>query len=209
MNQWNGWIGRLAGAVMNWMNADMAREAIERLSLRDDAEVLEVGFGGGRGLQMLASHVLRGKVHGVDPSPDMLRVAARKNRQAIEDGRVRLYLGSLDTAPLVEGSIDAIVVINTLQLVGELPRFMDRCAALLRGKGRFVALTHRWAVPPGSSPSGWSTTVVDVLLRSGFTDVAAWSGSALSGATLGVVGTRLGDRTDKASSSGTDGAVPK
>src|SRR5215467_1727633 len=84
-----GALGRLGGIVMARMNQRMAARAIELLDVQPSNKILEVGFGPGVAIQLLAKSVLSGRVAGIDPSEEMIAQAAARNKKAIESGQVR------------------------------------------------------------------------------------------------------------------------
>ena len=74
--------------------------------------VLEVGCGHGVLVSLLAAGLSTGRVVGVDRSPTMIAAAARRNRQAIEAGRVGLTTATLTEADLGEQEFDVVVSFN-------------------------------------------------------------------------------------------------
>src|SRR5919198_8937 len=86
--------GRLAGRFMVWTNKQ--REVADLLGVAAGDRVLEVGYGGGALIRLLADRVGGdGMVCGVDPSPDMRALALRRNRRtAARDARLDLRVGS-------------------------------------------------------------------------------------------------------------------
>jgi SAM-dependent methyltransferase len=74
--------------------------------------VLEVGCGHGVLVSLLAGRLTDGAVVGVDRSATMIATAARRNRAAIDGGRVRLVAAVLTAADLGPSSFDAVVSFN-------------------------------------------------------------------------------------------------
>src|SRR5215471_1288731 len=69
-----------------------ARELIERLHLRGDERILDVGCGDGKVSMELARAVPRGAVVGIDASPQMIEFA----RQASELGSAKMEIHVMD-----------------------------------------------------------------------------------------------------------------
>ena len=63
-----GWIGWILGHVMSVVNWHSYLLAINRLDLRENDAVLELGFGSGRSLQHLLKRVPIGSVAAIDHS---------------------------------------------------------------------------------------------------------------------------------------------
>jgi len=111
-----GALGRLGGIVMARMNQRMAARAIELLDVQPSNKILEVGFGPGVAIQLLAKSVLSGRVTGIDPSEEMIAQAAARNRKAIESGQVDLCRGSAERLPFADNSFDRVLTINSMKI---------------------------------------------------------------------------------------------
>ena len=81
-----GTLGKLGGMIMARSNAAFARCVINLLEVQPTDKVLEVGFGPGVGIQLLANSAPAGRVAGVDCSKEMLEQAKARNAEAIERG---------------------------------------------------------------------------------------------------------------------------
>jgi SAM-dependent methyltransferase len=86
---------------------------ISLLDVKPSEEVLEVGFGPGLGIQLLANSARR--VAGVDCSREMVQQAKARNAEAIASGVVDLRDGSVEDLPFEDGTFDAVLAINSMQ----------------------------------------------------------------------------------------------
>lgn len=111
-----GILGRLGGIIMAHMNQPCATWVIDLLGIQPNDRILEVGFGPGVGIQLLARSVSGGYVAGVDPSAEMAQQAKARNVKAIESGRVDLRHGSVERLPFEDNSFDKTLAINSMQV---------------------------------------------------------------------------------------------
>ncbi len=109
-----GVFGRLGGVVMAKLNQPCAAWVVDLLDVRGTDSVLEVGFGPGVGIQLLAASAKY--VAGVDPSPEMLGQATVRNAQAIHCGQVDLRIGSAEHLPFEDSTFDKALAINSMQV---------------------------------------------------------------------------------------------
>lgn len=65
-------------------------------------KVLDIGFGTGQALKKILQHNEKIQAFGVEPSPNMFKVAARKLSKYVKEGRVKLSLGSSRNIPFEE-----------------------------------------------------------------------------------------------------------
>ena len=173
--------GRISGAVMARMNRDMERSAVDELALGTGAEVLAVGFGPGVGIALLLEHIPRVRVCGVDPSTTMVEQASRRNRAAVNEGRVELAQARAESLPWPDGVFDAAVAVNSMQLWDPLEDAVQEIARVLCPGGVMVALTHAWAVEKAMRVDEWTAVTSDLLERYGFTGVTTRTGTFRSG----------------------------
>jgi ubiquinone/menaquinone biosynthesis C-methylase UbiE len=111
-----GMLGKLGGTVMARMNRQAAAWGIELLGLRASEKVLEIGFGPGVAIELLARAAPDLRITGIDPSPEMVGQAARRNAAAIARNAVDLRQGSADDLPFDNDTFDAALAINSLQV---------------------------------------------------------------------------------------------
>jgi SAM-dependent methyltransferase len=74
--------------------------------------VLEVGCGHGVLVSLIAARLTTGLVVGIDRSARMIAAATRRNRPAIEAGRIRLMAAALTEADLEGQPFDVVVSFN-------------------------------------------------------------------------------------------------
>src|SRR5262245_6420533 len=89
----SGLLGRLIGSIMAKETAAANDATIAALAVQPTDRILEIGFGHGRTLERVARQLTAGFAAGVDLSETMVRMAARRCRDLITDGRVILHQG--------------------------------------------------------------------------------------------------------------------
>ncbi|HET6437447.1 MAG TPA: methyltransferase domain-containing protein [Anaeromyxobacter sp.] len=117
---------RNASAQTGW-----GREVHERLGLRGDERVIDLGCGDGRLTAELAGRVPRGRVTGIDSDPEMIAFARRHFAQrnlAFAAGDARSFA--------VEGGADLVLSTACLHWVADHGAVLERCRAHLGAGGR-------------------------------------------------------------------------
>jgi len=145
-----GALGRLGGIVMARMNQRMAARAIELLDVQPSNKILEVGFGPGVAIQLLAKSVLSGRVAGIDPSEEMIAQAAARNRKAIESGQVDLCRGSAERLPFADNSFDRVLTINSMQIWPDAIAGLREMRRVMKPSGRIAVGFTRYSGQPKS-----------------------------------------------------------
>jgi ubiquinone/menaquinone biosynthesis C-methylase UbiE len=166
-----GTSGRLAGAVMARLNRDMEDAAVEELDPAAGSRGLAVGFGPGIGVAALASRLPRGLVAGIDPSSAMVDQASRRNRAAVNAGRVQLVAAGAEAIPWPDGSFDGAVAVNSMQLWEPFEASLCEVGRVLGPGAPLVTVTHCWAVEKRAPVSAWVATTTAALHACGFGEV--------------------------------------
>lgn len=133
----SGFAGRVVGRLLNRGNRSIVVSAVAATGCGPTAEVADVGFGGGVGLGVLLDRDGT-VVHGVEMSETMLTEARRRFADGIARGRLRLYSGRMESLPLEDRSLDAIISTNTIYFVPDLAAALKELARVLRPGGRLV-----------------------------------------------------------------------
>jgi ubiquinone/menaquinone biosynthesis C-methylase UbiE len=85
-----GILGRRGGIIMARTNQQCNAWIIDLLGIQLHDSVLEVGFGPGVGIELLAKSASGGYITGVDPSDEIVEQARARNVKAMENDRVDL-----------------------------------------------------------------------------------------------------------------------
>jgi ubiquinone/menaquinone biosynthesis C-methylase UbiE len=143
-NQLSRWYDLLAGRF----ERKYQDIGLQQLQVQEGERVLEIGFGTGHALVVLARTVgSAGKVCGIDLSEEMCRTAEARVQKAHLAERVKLTCGDAATLPYAERSFDAVYMSFALELFDtpEIPTVLCECSRVLRVGGRLgvVAMSKR------------------------------------------------------------------
>lgn len=185
--RFDGVLGWFAARVMARTNRAAELEGIELLAPPSDASVLAIGYGPGVGVQRLALRLATGRVVGVDPSQAMQRLASKRCRADIEQGRIELLLARADSIPIPDRSFDGALAINTLQLCNPLADTAAELKRVLRPGARLVSITHEWALRRrAGSVEAWVAEAREAFAAHGFRDIVAQAARAEKGRAIAV-----------------------
>jgi ubiquinone/menaquinone biosynthesis C-methylase UbiE len=100
--------------------------------------VLEIGVGSGLNLSLYSTAV--DSVVGLDPSPELLRLASRRAAQALVP--VSLVRASAQSLPLSDAAFDTIVMTWTLCSIPNPTAALTEMRRVLRPEGRLLFVEH-------------------------------------------------------------------
>lgn len=165
-----GWLGALAGHVMAFNNRGRGLWVRSLLEIAPDHDVLEIGFGPGADLRELAREAR--SVKGIDPSRTMLRQAARRNRDAIAEGRVELRCGSAERLPFADARFDRAQSINNVQFWTSVEAGLTEIRRVLRPGGlAAVAIQPRNQGATEATTRAWAERLEAAAREAGYADV--------------------------------------
>ena len=108
-------LGWLASSMAAIKNEEMNCFAVEQLGVQPEDQVLEIGFGHGHAIRLIAERAHQGVVAGIDPSDAMVRHAAKRNRELIKAGRVELWQGSVSSIPYEYARFNKVLAVDNYQ----------------------------------------------------------------------------------------------
>jgi SAM-dependent methyltransferase len=174
----SGRFGRwVVTATLNRGNADLILATVDALALRQDDVFMDIGFGGGRAIELAAQRT-SGALWGVDFSADVVAGAARRFAALIIARRLNLLTADVSDLPLRDSLIDAICTTNTIYFWPDPARALQSLRRVLRSGGR-LAIGYTGAVKMrqfnGITQHGFTLYEperVEALLReAGFRDI--------------------------------------
>ena len=158
-----GILGRLGGLIMARTNQQCAAWVIGLLDIQSNDRVLEVGFGPGVGIRLLAKSASAGYVAGVDYSEEMVAQARARNVKTLESGRVDLRQGSVESLPFEDQSFDKALAINSMQVWPDAVTGLREMRRVMKTGGR-IALGF---TPYSGQPN---RGLPELLAAAGFTE---------------------------------------
>jgi ubiquinone/menaquinone biosynthesis C-methylase UbiE len=127
------------GVVMGWLlesgNAVQNRATVDALAPPHGASVLEIGFGPGHALEMLAMSRPLGLVAGIDHSPLMVARARRRLNGRRGDAALDLRLGDAGDLPFPDERFDLVFAVNSYHQWPDKERALAEMTGVLKPGG--------------------------------------------------------------------------
>ncbi len=107
--------------------SERLRSVVERLDVRPDDRVLEIGCGHGVAATLVCERLKGGHLTAIDRSAKMVQAAARRNAAHVEAGRAEFLVASLEDLDLGDRRFDKIFAVR----VGLFHRDPERARRLV------------------------------------------------------------------------------
>ena len=160
------------GVLMGWLlesgNAQQNRATIDALAPPHGASVLEIGFGPGHALEMLATSRPLGLVAGVDHSERMVGRARRRLNGRRGDAALDLRIGDAGDLPFPDERFDVVFAVNGFHQWPDPERALAEMAGVLKPGGDLLLSIRDFRVagrfePPGKGAA--TATIAAEMLK--------------------------------------------
>jgi SAM-dependent methyltransferase len=132
-----GLIGRITSNIMTKGNRSNYDVLLKDMAIRDNDKILEIGYGPGIGIGMIAAVCASCSIYGIDFSKLMYNKATATNKGFIEAGKVKLLYGDFISTDIQTGGFDKIFCINVVYFWNDLQPPFKKIKALLNSSGKF------------------------------------------------------------------------
>ena len=135
-----GWFGRFLVRGMNFGHSGLTRWGLTKVEIAENATVLDIGCGGGRTLERLASLARLGKAIGIDYSKDSVTVARKRNQRLIDSGRVEVVHGSVSSMPFPDATFDWVSAVESYYFWPDIAADLAEVRRVMKPSGQLVII---------------------------------------------------------------------
>ncbi|WP_181884542.1 class I SAM-dependent DNA methyltransferase [Neobacillus piezotolerans] len=135
-----GFLGKIAGKIMYFENKKINKWTIDNLSLTNGQTVLEIGFGPGYAIGLIAERCPDCTIEGIDLSTKMKEETANKHEHLLNAGKLKLWRGDIADFNFPSEKYDRIFSVNNFPLWKNPQETLARFPYALKNGGK-VAIT--------------------------------------------------------------------
>jgi len=139
------WIGRPFLWIMNRTHSALTDWGLEHVVIEKDFTILDVGCGGGRTIQKLASMASKGSVYGIDYASGSVAASRTKNAELIKAGRVEIRQAPVSQLPFPDAKFDLVAAVETQYYWPDLVNDMKEIRRTLKPGGRLIIIAETFS----------------------------------------------------------------
>ena len=170
--------GMFTSNLMIKGNRNNYNNLIKDLDIRVNDKMLEIGYGPGVGINLIAETCSSCIIHGIDFSKLMYKRATKRNEQFINSGKVTLFFGDFLKDKIDDASYDKIFCINVVYFWNDLRQPFEKIRSLLKKGGAFYFyMAHKDFLIGEKSPDEIFNKytieqITDALKQAGFNETS-------------------------------------
>ena len=172
----HGFVGWVCCKIMNVINNKMYKSVVKQIEADDGATVLDVGYGNGYLLQLLDKK-LGCKLCGIEVSPDVEKLAYKRNKKGVDSGRIRLLQADCCDIPFCEQTFDFVTSVNTIYFWQDTAKGLAEIHRTLKDGGKFynAVYSREWLQKLAYTKEGFKffdrQDYIDLGKKAGFAKV--------------------------------------
>ncbi|MEO8399290.1 MAG: class I SAM-dependent methyltransferase [Ignavibacteriaceae bacterium] len=133
----SGDFAKTIGEKMNQINSFLYDFVLDSMNLKENENILEIGFGNGKFFDRLFSRANNLHVSGIDFSEEMVKEAEQNDQSLISSGKLKLFLGSSDNLPFPDNFFDKVFCSMVIYFWEEPSKHLREIKRVLKPEGKF------------------------------------------------------------------------
>lgn len=133
----SGLFGIFTSNLMIKENMSRYSLLIKDLNIQPLDKILEIGYGPGVGIELIAKACNSCTIHGIDFSELMYKRATKRNKKHIENNKVLLKYGDILDSQTDKDNYDKIFCLNVVYFWDDLQKPFEKIGSLLNNSGAF------------------------------------------------------------------------
>jgi SAM-dependent methyltransferase len=172
--------GKIMVVMMNLVHSALADWGLQYLNIPTDADILDVGCGGGANIRKLLKLSPNGTVKGIDYSEISVEMARKVNAKEIQSERCEVLQANVMELPFDDNSFDIVTAFETVYFWSDLPESFKKICHVMKIGGTFFICNEsngetdkddKWVKSIGDMTIHTGEQIKEVILQAGFSDV--------------------------------------
>ena len=134
----NGFSGKIMVKMMNSGHSKLAHWGFSKVSVKEDAKILDAGCGGGANIALWLGRCKNGHVTGIDYSEISVEESKKRNSAAIKQNRCEIIQGNVADMPFADSTFDCVSAFETIYFWPGLKMCFGEVYRILKNGGIFM-----------------------------------------------------------------------
>ncbi|PJI06859.1 MULTISPECIES: class I SAM-dependent methyltransferase [Clostridium] len=140
-----GELGKIIVDDMNLRHFELTDWGLKKVNIKNDDTILDIGCGGGRTVNRMASIAKDGKVFGIDYSLDCVNWSKDYNKKFVTNNKVEILHGSVEKMPFENDKFDIITAVETIYFWPNILENFKEVNRILKPNGVFAIICEMYS----------------------------------------------------------------
>lgn len=166
-----GFIGKIITKVWSSYFDDLSEWTINYTEVKDDSKVLDIGYGGGSNIKNLVNLNQSLDIYGVDISEESFKTASNLNKQAINNGYVKLSIGDVADMSYQDNFFDLVFAIQTHMYWDDLKKGFEETYRVMSDNSVLIISSEKDKIDYHMDSYKTTESLTTLLKDIGFTEI--------------------------------------
>ncbi|EJQ53495.1 Uncharacterized protein BWINRASL_01139 [Bacillus mycoides] len=169
-----GTIGSSMLCIMNAAHTRLTNWALQKIHIREDAVILDIGCGGGKTIHSLSRLTPHGKIYGIDYSEQAVKSSKKTNTKDVKTEKVILHQASVSSIPYTTNFFNLITAFQTHYFWPDVEHDMKEVFRILKPNGSFLLVAETFKIQYHMDKFKTTEELVNLFYKTGFTSVQCY-----------------------------------
>ena len=138
----DGLVGMIMLYIMNLAHDKKTKWGLNKLAIKKDSKILDIGCGGGNIISLLSNVISEGKIYGIDYSLECVKTTKKNNQRHVESGVVEVKEASVSNIPYLDESFDFVTAVQTHYFWPDFKNDLKEVYRTLKKNGSFMIVAE-------------------------------------------------------------------
>ena len=179
-----GFGGKIMVRMMNRGHSKLAHWGFSKISVKEDAKILDAGCGGGANIALWLEKCQNVRVTGIDYSEVSVEESQKRNSAAIKQNRCEIVQGNVADMPFADSTFDCVSAFETIYFWPGLKMCFGEVHRILKSSGIFMICNEsdgtntadeKWTEKIGGMKIYTREEICAALKSAGFSETKSFS----------------------------------
>ncbi|MCU4770091.1 class I SAM-dependent methyltransferase [Bacillus toyonensis] len=169
-----GTIGSSMLCIMNAAHTKLTKWALQKVHIKTDAVILDIGCGGGKTIHTLSKRTTFGKIYGIDYSDQAVENSKKANMKAVKTGKVIIHQANVSSIPYNTNFFDLITAFQTHYFWPDVEHDIKEVLRVLQPNGSFLLVAETFKIQYHMKKFKTTEELINFFYKTGFKSVKCY-----------------------------------
>ena len=169
-----GTIGSSMLCIMNAAHTKLTKWALQKVHIKTEAVILDIGCGGGKTIHTLSKRTTFGKIYGIDYSDQAVENSKKPNMKDVKTGKVIIHQANVSSIPYNTNFFDLITAFQTHYFWPDVEHDIKEVLRVLQPNGSFLLVAETFKIQYHMKKFKTTEELINLFYKTGFKSVKCY-----------------------------------